>query len=175
MPVHTYETLFLLDATKVAADADGVKQQVHHILERHGATITISREWNYNQKLAYPISKQKKGAFHIVYYTMESTHQMALERDIKLAEGVIIRQLTLNIDPKWQDTILGIARDEHGKEFAVRGMQEEVSVTTDPSAIGGEIPPVGLGIGLEPDGPSHSGGGGGGPRRGRREPTEKHE
>jgi small subunit ribosomal protein S6 len=166
MPVHQYETLFLLDATKVAADADAVKQQLHHMLEKHGATIQVSREWNYNQKLAYPISKQKKGAFHIVYYTMESTHQAALERDIKLAEGVVLRQMTLNIEPKWQETILGIARDEHGKEFAVRGMQEETAVTTDPSAIGME-----MGIGLE-EGQGH-----GGPRRGGRRPEspEKHE
>jgi small subunit ribosomal protein S6 len=168
MPVHQYETLFLLDATKVAADAEVVKQQLHHILERHGATIQISREWNYNQKLTYQIGKQKKGAFHIVYYTMESTNQAALERDIKLAEGVVLRQMTLNIDPKWQETILGIARDDHGKEFAVRGMQEEAAVTTDPAAIGMDMP---MGMGMD-DGHGH-----GGPRRGGRrpEPSEKHE
>ena len=172
MPVHQYETLFMLDATKVTADADGVKQQVHHILERHGATIQVSREWNYNQKLAYPINKQKKGAFHIVYYTMESINQLGLERDFQLAEGVVMRQLTLHVDPKWQDTVLGIARDEHAKEFAVRGMQEEVAVTTDPSAIG----EMGMGMEGEGHGGHGGGGGGGGPRRGRRpEPAEKHE
>jgi small subunit ribosomal protein S6 len=161
MPVNTYETMILLDATKMAADADSVKQQVHHILERHGATIIVSREWNYNQKLAYPIGKQKKGAFHIVYYTMESTNQIGLDRDFKLAEGVIIRAMTLAIDPKWLDTIMTIAKDDHGKEFALRGMQEETSVTTDPSAIGGDVPFEGEG-------------GHGGPRR-RREPGDKHE
>jgi ribosomal protein S6 len=51
MPVQTYETLLLLDPTKVSADADGVKQQVHHILERHGAEVLISRPWDYNHKL----------------------------------------------------------------------------------------------------------------------------
>jgi len=173
MPIATYETLFMLDATKVAADADAVKQQVHHLLERHGAQVIVSREWNYNQKLAYPVNKQKKAAFHIVYYTMESTHQAALERDIALAEGVIFRQLTLKLDPKWQDTVLDIARNETGKEFAVRGMQEEAAVTTDPAAIGGE-PGAGPGAGAE--GGGHEGHAGGGPRRGRRpEPAEKHE
>src|SRR5687767_3482555 len=101
MPVNTYETMLLLDSAKMTADAESVKQQVHHILERHGASIIVSREWNYNQKLAYPINKQKKGAFHIVYYTMESTNQNGLERDFKLAEGVIIRAMTLHVDPKW--------------------------------------------------------------------------
>jgi small subunit ribosomal protein S6 len=160
MPVQNYETLFLLDATKVAGDAEGVRNQLHHILERHGGHVLFSREWNYNQKLAYPIEKQKKGAFHIIYYTLESTKQSEMERDFALAEGVILRQLTLKLDPKWAETILGVARDEHGKEFAVRGMQDEAAVTTDPSAIGGEPGMMGDGEGIGAGGPP--------PRRGRR-------
>lgn len=164
MPVQTYETLFLLDAPKVTADADAVKTTVHHLIERHGGQITVSRPWDYNHKLAYPIKKQKKGAFHIVYYTMESTHQAALERDFALAE-VVLRQLTLKIDPKWLDLIMGVARDETGTGFALRGMQDEATVQTDPAAIGGTEPgfpggPVG--------GDGHGGEGHGGPRRGRR-------
>jgi len=139
--VNTYETMFLLDATKLSADGDAVRAQVHHLIERHGGQISIAREWNYNQKLTYPIAKQKKGAFHIVYYTLESTKQAELERDFALAEGVILRSITLKLDPKWQETILGIARDEHGKEFAVKGMQDEAQVQTDPSALGAEPAP----------------------------------
>jgi small subunit ribosomal protein S6 len=138
MPVNTYETLFLLDASKVSSDGDAVRQQVHHILEKQGGQILVSREWNYNLKLAYPVEKQKKGAFHIIYYTLDAAKQTELERDFALAEGVILRQLTLRIDPKWLETILGIAREETGKEFAVRGMQDEATVTTDPAAIGGD-------------------------------------
>lgn len=169
MPVNTYETLFLLDAPKVTADADGVKNQIHHILERHGGHIEVSRPWDYNHKLAYPIEKQKKGAFHIVYYTMESARQAELERDFALAE-VILRQMTLKIDPKWHEEIMRVARDEQGTGFAVRGMQDEAAVTTDPAAIGGEP-----GLGGE-GGDREHGGGGGGPRRGRRsEMAEKPE
>jgi small subunit ribosomal protein S6 len=140
MPVVTYETMFLLDPNKVSTDAEGTKQQIHTVLERHGATIVVSRPWDYNHKLSYPINKQKKGAFHIIYYTMESTKQRELERDFALQEGLILRQLTLKIDPKWEEIILGIAREEPGNAFAVRGMRDETAVTTDPAAIGGEAP-----------------------------------
>jgi small subunit ribosomal protein S6 len=168
MPVQTYETLFLLDSPKVTADAEAVKQTVHHLIERHGGQISISRPWDYNHKLSYPIKKQKKGAFHIIYYTMESTHQAALERDFALAE-VILRQLTLRIDPKWQELILSVAREDTGHGFALRGMQDEAAVQTDPAAIGGE--PMFGGDGEPGHGP-----GGGGPRRGRRpEMAEKPE
>src|SRR5580698_10397911 len=167
MPIVTYETLFLLDSNKVTSDADGTKQQIHHLLERHGGQVVISRPWDYNHKLSYPISKQKKGAFHIIYYTMESTHQSALERDFALAEGLILRQLTLKVDPKWSDTILGVARDDAGNGFAVRGMQEE-------SSGGGVAGAGGDMMGMDGDfmgGPPHrdrDGGGGGGGRRPRR-------
>lgn len=171
MPVVTYETLFLLDPTKVTADADAVKNQIHHILERHGGQVLISRPWDYNHKLAYPIKKQKKGAFHAVYYTMDSLKQKDLERDFALAaEGVVLRAMTIRLDPKWQEAVLQVARDEAGNGFALRGMHEETAATTDPAALGGE---GGMGMGGE-------GGemaGVGGPRRGgpRRDHPEKPE
>ena len=77
-----YETLFLIDPTKVSADAESVKQQLHTLIERHGGHIEVSRPWDYNHKLSYPIGKQKKGSYHIIYYTFESTKQAELERDL---------------------------------------------------------------------------------------------
>jgi small subunit ribosomal protein S6 len=168
MPIITYETMFLLDSNKVSADAEGTKQQIHHLLERHGGQVIISRPWDYNHKLSYPIGKQKKGAFHIIYYTMESTHQSALERDFALAEGLILRQLTLKLDPKWQETILGVAREESGNGFAVKGMQEEAAVSGVPG-MGGEM------MGMDGDhmgGPPHRDRDGGG-RRSRRPDSDK--
>jgi small subunit ribosomal protein S6 len=159
MPIATYETLFLLDPTKVSNDAEAVKTQLHHILERHGAHVEVSRPWDYNHKLTYPIEKQKKGSFHIIYYTLESTKQKELEGDFKLAPETILRHLTLKIDPKWRDVIMGVAKEDAGNGFAVRGMQDEAAVTTDPSAIGGEFSGEGDFAGV---------GGGGGRRGGRR-------
>lgn len=170
MPVVTYETMFLLDPNKVSNDADGTRQQIHTILERHGGQVLISRPWDYNHKLTYPIGKQKKGAYHIIYYTMESTKQRELERDFALQEGLILRQLTLKLDPKWQETILGVAREEAANGFAVRGMHEEAAVTTDPAAIGGEGAIMGD-EGGPPPAPREGGGGG----RRRRETAEKPE
>jgi small subunit ribosomal protein S6 len=172
MAIQTYETLFLLDPTKVSADAEGVKTQLHHIIERHGGHVEISRPWDYNHKLTYPIGKQKKGSFHIVYYTFESTKQQELERDFALQEGLILRQLTSKLDPKWKEEILKVAREDGGNGFALRGMMDEQTVQTDPAAIGGEPGMLG---GDEGGPPPREGGGGGGPRRGRREMADKPE
>lgn len=175
MPIKKYETLFLLDPTKVSADADGVKHQLHTLIERLGGAIEISRPWDYNHKLTYPIGKSKKGSFHIVYYTLESTKQAELEREFALQEGLILRQLTSKLDPKWEDLILEVAREDQGNGFALRGMQDEATVQTDPAAIGGEPVPPGLNDDGPPRGDRGDRGDGGPPRRGRREMSEKPE
>lgn len=175
MPVVTYETMFLLDANKVSTDADGAKNQLHHILERHGGTVVVSRPWDYSHKLAYAISKQKKGSFHIIYYTMESTKQAELERDFALQEGLILRQLTLKIDPKWEEIILGVAREDQGNGFAVRGMKDEAAITTDPGAIGDGMPNLADEGAPRGDRDRGDRDGGGPPRRGRRDMAEKPE
>jgi small subunit ribosomal protein S6 len=174
MPVKVYETLFLLDSTKVSSDADGVKQQLHNIIERHGGRVDISRPWDYNHKLSYPIAKQKKGSFHIVYYSMESTKQVEFERDLALQEGLILRQMTSRIDPKWQEEVLKVAREDGSNGFALRGMMDEAAVQTDPAAIGGE-PNLGEEGGPPPRGDRGEGGGGRGPRRPRGEMSDKPE
>ena len=67
---------------------------------------------------------------------MESTKQAELERDFHLAEGVILRQLTIKLDPKWQEAVLQVAREDTANGFALRGMHEEAAVTTEPGALG---------------------------------------
>src|SRR5262249_55578044 len=175
MPNKLYETLFLLDPTKVSSDADGVKQQLHTIIERHGGHIEVSRPWDYNHKLSYPIGKQKKGSYHIIYYTMESTRQRELERDFALQEGLILRQLTLKVDPKWQGVIMQIAREDAADGVAGRGRRDEAAVTADRAAMGAE--PGMAGVGGDEGGPPAGDRGPGprGPRGPRREMAEKPE
>ncbi len=157
MAVQTYETLFLLDSGKVSTDADAVRQSLHTTLERYGGEIVISRPWD-DRKLAYPIEGQKKGAYQIVYYRIDSQKQADLERDFKLNEA-LLRHMTIKLDPKWAEPVLTVARDDHSPAFAVRGMQDETTPTTDPAALG--LPP------------GEGEGGEGGGYRGRRGPRHE--
>src|SRR5579885_622449 len=109
MPVELYETLFLLDSNKLSADPDAVRGHLHALLEKHGGHVEVSRPWD-DRKLAYPIKKQKKGSYHIVYYRMEGRHQAEFERDLKLNEAVL-RHLTSHVDPKWADAVMDVARN----------------------------------------------------------------
>lgn len=159
MPARVYETLFILDSTKVAADPDGTRTALHAAIEKHGGEIVVSRPWDENRKLAYPIDKHKKGFYQITYYKFESTKQADLERDFRLNE-VIIRQLTSVLDAKWEDTLLDIAKNDTTTSFAHRGMQDETAPTDVTPNLG--LPGEG---GFEGDNGPPARGGFRGPRR----------
>ena len=93
MSANVYEAMFLLDTNKVAGDVPTAAGHLHSLLEKNNAEVLVSRPWD-ERKLAYPIKKQKKGAYHIVYYRMDSLKQIELERDLALNETVL-RQLTV--------------------------------------------------------------------------------
>ncbi|SRR5581483_2354666 len=138
MPVQLYETLFLLDSNKLSADPDAVKGALHATIERHGGRIEVGRPWD-DRKLAYPIKKQKKGTYYIAYYRMDSAKQHDMDRDLKLNESVL-RYLTINIDPKWADAVLDVARNETAAAFALRGMHDETAPTDVTPTLGEGLP-----------------------------------
>lgn len=157
MSVEVYETMILFDATKLTVDPDGIRAGVVQVIEKIGGKIEVSRPWD-DRRIAYPIQKQKKGAYHIIYYKMESTQQPELEREFKLNEN-IMRQMTSRIDPKWADAMLDVAKNETGNGFALRGMHDDPPAA-DSNLAG--IPEVEGLVGISGDAPISP------PRRSRR-------
>src|SRR5215213_5539584 len=111
MPVTSYECLILLDPTKTATDADGVKAQIHGTLEKYGAEILASRKWD-DRKLAYPIGGHKKGVYHLAFFKVDTQKVTEIDHDFRLNE-VILRHMISHIDPKWEEEMLAVAKDDH--------------------------------------------------------------
>jgi len=161
MPLNSYECLFLLDPTKTASDMDGVKGQLHGTLEKYGAEILASRKWD-DRKLAYPIRGHKKGVYHLTYFKADSRKMTEIDHDFRLNEN-ILRHLISVIDPKWDDEMLAVARDDH--RFALQVMHEE---SPEGGAGAGPAP---VGVPGEEGVPADDGGEGR-PRRGPRRSAE---
>jgi small subunit ribosomal protein S6 len=104
--------MFLLDTNKVAGDMPAAAKQLHTILEKNHAEILASRPWN-EQRLAYPIKNHKKGLYYLVYFRTEGKNLAVIENDFSLMPELVLRSLTLRIDPKLVDAMLAMARDEH--------------------------------------------------------------
>src|SRR5262245_53530955 len=125
MPVELYETMFLLDSAKLAAEPDAVRNHLIATLQKHGAEVLVQRPWD-DRKLAYPIKKQKKGSYYVVYYRLESRKQHDVDRDLKLNES-ILRYLPANVDTKWAEAVMDVAQHDTAAAFAIRGMQDETA------------------------------------------------
>jgi len=121
MPANVYECMFLLDTGKVAGDIPAAAKQLHTILERHQAEILASRPWD-ERRLSYPMGTHKKGLYYLTYFRSEGKGLQGIEQDVALSE-MIIRALTIKIDPKMVDTMLALARDEHA--VALHNVQDE--------------------------------------------------
>jgi small subunit ribosomal protein S6 len=113
--------MFLLDTNKVSGDVPAAAKQLHTILEKNHAEVLASRPWD-ERRLAYPIKNHKKGLYYLTYFRSEGKNIVSLERDIALAE-LILRYLVLYVDPKMEENLLAVARDEHA--LALQVIHEE--------------------------------------------------
>jgi small subunit ribosomal protein S6 len=111
MPANVYECMFLLDPNKVAGDVPAAAKQLHGLLERHQAEVLASRQWD-ERRLAYSIGNHKKGLYYLTYFRTEGKNLAPLEGDIHLNE-MILRHLVIRVDPKLENIMLQVARDEH--------------------------------------------------------------
>ena len=111
MPRRMYEYLFLFDSGKTSGDVMAAVNALHATFEKHGAEILASRPWA-DQRQAYQIGHQKKGLYYLIYCRCDSQKIHEIEGDLKLNEQ-LLRFLTVVIDPKWEEDMLAVAKDEH--------------------------------------------------------------
>ncbi len=121
MPANVYECMFLLDTTKVSGDVQGAATRLHEILEKNEAEILASRPWD-ERRLAYPVNRQRKGLYYLMYFRVDGNRINPIEADLKLNE-MVLRSMILKIDPKLVDLMLQMAQDEHA--VALQTVQDD--------------------------------------------------
>ena len=67
---RTYEGLFLVDPGFANKDPDAAVELCKGVLEKHGATIIRAELWA-EQKLAYEVRKNKRGAYILAAFRSE--------------------------------------------------------------------------------------------------------
>lgn len=107
MAQNVYEALFILDSNRYSRDAAGISAQIGEMVGKFGGEMLVSRLWE-ERRLAYPINGQRKGAYWLAYFKLESGQVAPMERDCQLNEN-ILRALILKVNPRIVDALVSHA------------------------------------------------------------------
>jgi small subunit ribosomal protein S6 len=86
--MNNYETLFVLKPTLTDEETATNIAKIEEILVREGAKILATNKMGM-RKLAYPVQKNERGVYTIVYFKAAGTIVNELERNLKFNEEVI--------------------------------------------------------------------------------------
>lgn len=134
MPVNSYEVLFILDSSKTSTGMEEVKGQLHATLDKYGAELVASRPWSeknegkLESRLAYPVKGHKKGTYYLTYFKADSQKLTDMEHDFKLNE-YILRHMVIAIDPKWDEEMSAVAKDDH--RSCLQALREDPEAAND--------------------------------------------
>lgn len=131
MAQRVYEGMFILDSNRYARDPGGVSGKVNQLIESHGGEILVSRLW-VDQKLAYPIKGQRKGAYWLAYFRLDSLKLDDLKRQLQITDD-ILRSLMIKIDPRLVNTLVSHARGETEKPAEGEGEKAADSADKEPA------------------------------------------
>ena len=86
--MNNYETLFVLKPTLTDEETTANIAKIENILVKEGAEILATDKMGM-RKLAYPVKKNERGVYTIVYFKAQGTIINELERNLKFNEEVI--------------------------------------------------------------------------------------
>jgi small subunit ribosomal protein S6 len=109
--------MVIFDPNKYAQDPGGLGATIPNLIAKAGGEVLVSRLWQ-EQKLAFPISGHKKGAYWLTYFRLDSTKLVEFNRELRINE-TIVRSLTLKVEPRLVDALV-----EHAKGGKTRPATE---------------------------------------------------
>jgi small subunit ribosomal protein S6 len=86
--MNNYETLYVLKPTLTDEETIANIAKIENILVKEGAEILATDKMGM-RKLAYPVKKNERGVYTIVYFKAQGTIINELERNLKFNEEVI--------------------------------------------------------------------------------------
>ena len=86
--MNCYETLFVVKPTLTEEEIASQIAKVKDVLTKEGAELLGTNDMGM-RKLAYPVQKNDRGYYTVLFYKAEGTVIDELERNLKISEDVI--------------------------------------------------------------------------------------
>lgn len=94
--MRNYENLVIVKPTLTAEEIQANIAAVEEVITSNGGVIA-ARDAMGIRKLAYPINKNERGYFHVVYYTVAPSAISEIERRFRINEE-LLRFVTIKYD-----------------------------------------------------------------------------
>jgi small subunit ribosomal protein S6 len=107
---NVYECMFIFNANAYARNPAGTANSVEEMVKSVGGELLASRLWN-EQKLAYPIKGNRKGAYWLTYFRLETSKMVKFNRACQLNDTVL-RHLAIKLDPRLVEPMVAVAKGE---------------------------------------------------------------
>ena len=86
--MNCYETLFVVKPTLTEEETTAQVDKIKAVLEKEGAELLATNDMGM-RKLAYPVQKNSRGYYTVLYFKADGTTISELERNLKINEEVI--------------------------------------------------------------------------------------
>ena len=86
--MNCYETLFVVKPTLTDEETVAQITKIKEVLTKEGAELVGTNDMGM-RKLAYPVQKNDRGYYTVLFYKAEGTVITELERNLKINEEVI--------------------------------------------------------------------------------------
>jgi len=135
-----YENLVIVKPTLTEEETQASIKAIEEVLTSNGAEI-IARDAMGTKKLAYPIQKNERGHFHVVYYTMAPSSIAEVERRFRINED-LLRFVTIKYDSKrevtaWKELVAKTEKKAAAKTAAVEAAAKAAAT---PAPVAEEAP-----------------------------------
>ncbi|WP_373072415.1 30S ribosomal protein S6 [Sulfurimonas sp.] len=94
--MRNYENLVIVKPTLTAEEIQESLKAIQEVITSNGGEIATTDDMGM-RKLAYPIEKQERGFFQVIYYSAEPSAISEIERRFRLNEE-LLRFVTIKYD-----------------------------------------------------------------------------
>jgi len=94
--MRNYENLVIVKPTLTAEEIQASVKAIEEVITSNGGEIATTDSMGM-RKLAYPIEKNERGYFHVIYYTIAPSAITEIERRFRINEE-LLRFVTIKYD-----------------------------------------------------------------------------
>ena len=134
--MRNYENLVIVRPTLTAEEIQQSIQTIEEIITSNGGEIATTDTMGM-RKLAYPIDKNERGHFHVIYYSAEPSVITEIERRFRINEE-LLRFVTIKYDTNreitaWNELVKKAQKKAEAPKVETAPKAEETPATEAPA------------------------------------------